>query len=38
MSAITRSVQAMDLLARKGPLGVRAVAQQLSLPLGSRPQ
>jgi IclR family acetate operon transcriptional repressor len=35
MSAITRSVQAMDLLARKGPLGVRAVAQQLSLPLGS---
>ena len=25
----------MDLLARKGPLGVRAVAQQLSLPLGS---
>ena len=35
MSAITRSIQAMDLLARKGPLGVRAVAQQLSLPLGS---
>lgn len=35
MSAITRSVQAMDLLARKGPLGVRAVAQQLGLPLGS---
>lgn len=25
----------MDLLARKGPLGVRAVAQQLKLPLGS---
>src|SRR5690606_18728676 len=25
----------MDLLARKGPLGVRAVAQQLDLPLGS---
>lgn len=25
----------MDLLARKGPLGVRAVAQQLGLPLGS---
>lgn len=25
----------MDLLARKGPLGVRAVAQQLALPLGS---
>lgn len=35
MSSITRSVQAMDLLARKGPLGVRAVAQQLQLPLGS---
>jgi len=35
MSAITRAVQAMDLLARKGPLGVRAVAQQLDLPLGS---
>ena len=35
MSAITRSIQAMDLLARKGPLGVRAVAQQLELPLGS---
>ena len=35
MSSITRSVQAMDLLARKGPLGVRAVAQQLGLPLGS---
>ena len=29
MSSIKRSVQAMDLLARKGPLGVRAVAQQL---------
>jgi DNA-binding IclR family transcriptional regulator len=35
MSAITRAIQAMDLLARKGPMGVRAVAQQLSLPLGS---
>ena len=35
MSATIRSVQAMDLLARKGPLGVRAVAQQLQLPLGS---
>jgi DNA-binding IclR family transcriptional regulator len=35
MSSITRSIQAMDLLARKGPLGVRAVAQQLGLPLGS---
>lgn len=35
MSSITRAIQALDLLARKGPLGVRAVAQQLSLPLGS---
>ena len=35
MSSITRSIQALDLLARKGPLGVRAVALQLSLPLGS---
>ena len=35
MSSIKRSIQALDLLARKGPLGVRAVAQQLSLPLGS---
>ena len=35
MSSIIRSVHAMDLLARKGPLGVRAVAQQLKLPLGS---
>lgn len=35
MSSIIRSVQAMDLLARKGPLGVRAVAQQLNVPLGS---
>lgn len=35
MSSITRSIQAMDLLARKGPLGVRAVAHQLQLPLGS---
>lgn len=35
MSSITRAIQAMDLLARKGPLGVRAVAQQLRLPLGS---
>jgi IclR family acetate operon transcriptional repressor len=28
-------MQVIDLLARKGPLGVRAVAQQLTLPLGS---
>ncbi len=35
MSSIRRSVQVLDLLARKGPQGVRAVAQQLQLPLGS---
>ena len=35
MSSILRSVQVMELLAKKGPLGVRAVAQQLALPLGS---
>ena len=35
MSSIRRSIQALDLLARKGPLGVRAVALQLGLPLGS---
>jgi DNA-binding IclR family transcriptional regulator len=35
MSSITRSIQVLDLLARKSPLGVRAVAQQLQLPLGS---
>jgi len=35
MSSITRSIKTLDLLARKGPLGVRAVAQQLRLPLGS---
>ncbi len=35
MSSINRAIQVLDLLARKGPLGVRAVAQQLDLPLGS---
>lgn len=35
MSSIRRSVQVMELLARKSPLGVRAVATQLALPLGS---
>ncbi len=35
MSSIKRSVQVMELLARKSPLGVRAVATQLQLPLGS---
>ncbi len=35
MSSIRRSVQVMDLLARKSPMGVRAIAGQLGLPLGS---
>src|SRR3984893_16424072 len=35
MSSVRRSVQVIDLLARRGPLGARAVAQQLALPLGS---
>lgn len=35
MSSISRSIQAMDLLARKGPLGVRAMAQQLGIPVAS---
>jgi DNA-binding IclR family transcriptional regulator len=35
VSSIARSIHVIDLLARRGPLGVRAVAQQLSLPLGS---
>ncbi|MDQ3809469.1 MAG: IclR family transcriptional regulator [Chloroflexota bacterium] len=35
MSTIPRAIQVIDLLARRGPLGVRAVAQQLELPLGS---
>jgi DNA-binding IclR family transcriptional regulator len=35
MSSIARSIQVIGLLARRGPLGVRAVAQQLELPLGS---
>lgn len=35
MSSISRSVQVMELLARKSPLGVRAIATQLGLPLGS---
>jgi DNA-binding IclR family transcriptional regulator len=35
MSSIRRSVQVMELLARKSPLGVRAIAAQLELPLGS---
>ena len=35
MSSIPRSIQVIDLLSRRGPLGVRAVAQLLELPLGS---
>lgn len=35
MSSIRRSAQVMELLARKSPLGVRAIASQLGLPLGS---
>ena len=35
MSSVRRATQVMELLARKSPLGVRAVAQQLSLPVGS---
>ena len=35
MSSTRRTVAILDLLARRGPLGVRAVAQQLKLPLGS---
>jgi DNA-binding IclR family transcriptional regulator len=35
MSSARRTVSILDLLARRGPLGVRAVAQQLKLPLGS---
>ena len=35
MSSIKRAIQVLDLLSRKGPLGVRAVAQQMDLPLGS---
>lgn len=35
MSSIVRSVKVMELLARKSPMGVRAIAQSLVLPLGS---
>jgi DNA-binding IclR family transcriptional regulator len=35
VSSVPRVVHVIDLLARRGPLGVRAVAQQLGLPLGS---
>ena len=35
MSSISRSIQAMELLARRGPMGVRAIAQALQVPVGS---
>jgi DNA-binding IclR family transcriptional regulator len=35
MASIQRSIQVMELLARRGPFGVRAVARQLEIPLGS---
>ena len=35
VSTINRAVQVVELLARRGPLGVRAIAQNLALPLGS---
>jgi DNA-binding IclR family transcriptional regulator len=35
VSSVRRTIQVLDLLARKGALGVRAVAQQLELPVGS---
>lgn len=35
MSSVRRTIQVLDLLARKGALGVRAVAHELSLPAGS---
>ena len=35
MSSINRAIQAVDLLSRKAPMGVRAVAQQLGLPVAS---
>lgn len=35
MSGVTRAVDVMDLLARDGPLGVRAISKALSLPTGS---
>lgn len=35
MSSVTRAIAVLDLLAHKGPIGMRAVAQALDLPLGS---
>ncbi len=35
MSSVRRAIEVLDLLARKGALGVRAVATHLDLPVGS---
>jgi len=35
MSSVKRAIEVLDLLARKGALGVRAVATHLDLPVGS---
>jgi DNA-binding IclR family transcriptional regulator len=35
MSSTRRSVQVLEFLSRRGPVGVRAIAQQLKVPLGS---
>ena len=35
MSSVKRAFQVLSLLAARAPLGVRALAQQLGLPLGS---
>ncbi|HEY1295014.1 MAG TPA: IclR family transcriptional regulator [Chloroflexota bacterium] len=35
MTSVPRAIHVIDLLARRGPLGVRAVAQQVGIPLGS---
>jgi len=35
MSSISRTIRVLDLLARKGEMGVRAIAQDLKVPLGS---
>src|SRR4051812_5823256 len=35
VTSIPRAIHVIDLLAHRAPLGVRAIAQQLGLPLGS---
>jgi IclR family acetate operon transcriptional repressor len=35
VSSATRTIRLLDLMARRGPLGVRTIAQHLGLPLGS---